>query len=173
MSSDALAARLAVLERSHRRLRALVAALGLSLAAVLLLGAGSDGALEGRSLKLLDDEGRLRVLLTTNAGLSFHDASGRAAAVLSLDASGAPGLVLNGDKSRAILNVNADGPALTFMGERGALRAVLGLVKSQPGLVFFDNEERERARLAVVDGSGQGFLRDADGGTTWRKPGDD
>lgn len=170
MSPDALAARLAALERSHRRLRALVATLALGLAAALLLGAGSDGALVGRSLKLLDDQGRLRVLMTTNAGLSFLDPNGRAGATLGPDNSGAPGLVLNGAASRAVLNVNADGPALTLMGERGKLRGILGVVSGQPGLVFFDGDERERARLAVVEGSGYGMLRDADGGTTWQMP---
>ena len=95
----------------------------------------------------------------------------RVAPCLGLDGSDAPGLVLNGDDSRAILNVNEDGPALAMTGARGALRAILALVKGQPGLVFFDGEERERVRFAVDEsGGGGGLLNGADGGTTWRMP---
>ena len=170
MSPDAIAARLTALERSHRRLRGLVAALVLALLASLLAGAGNDGVLAGRTLKLLDDQGRVRVLLTPTTGISFLDTKSRTRASLGLDNEGAPGLVLNGDDSRAILNVNADGPALAMTGERGKLRAILALVKGQPGLAFFDGEERERVRFAVVEGSGRAMLNDADGGTTWRMP---
>lgn len=166
-----VAARLAALERAQRRLRGLVFALACAVIAALLVGAGDDGALTGRALKLLDDQGRVRVLLTPASGLSFLDAGGRPRAVLGLDADGAPGLVLSGDGSRAILNVNRDGPALTLTGERGVLRAILALVQGQPGLVFFDGAERERLHLAVdAAGSGQGLLRAADGGTTWQVP---
>lgn len=170
MSPAAVADRLAALERAHRRLRALVAALTLALLAALLLGAGGDGVLTGRALKLLDAQGRLRLLLTASTGVSFLDAAGRTRASLGLDPDGAPGLVLNGADSRAILNVDGAGPALTLTGAGGKLRAVLALVDGQPGLVFLDGEERERARFSVAAGGGRGLLRDADGGTTWRVP---
>ncbi len=173
MSPDDLAARLAALERAHRRLRGLVGALILALLAALLAGAGTDGVLAGHTLKLLDDQGRVRALLTTNTGLSLLDAKGRTRASFGLDGDGAPGLVLNGDDSRAILNVNRDGPALTLTGEGGALRAILALANSQPGLALFDREEHERARIGVVDGNGRAFVRDADGGLTWRAPNHD
>lgn len=170
MSSDAVAARLTALERSQRRLRVLVLALAGALLAAFVVRGGKDDALVGRTLTLLDDQGRARVLLTPGSGLSFLDAQGRGRAVLGLDGNNAPGLVLNGDDSRAILNVNADGPALAMTGERGKLRAILALVKGQPGLAFFDGEERERVRFAVVEGGGRAMLNDADGGTTWRMP---
>jgi len=173
MEPAVIAARLAALERSHRRLRRWLAALVLVALAGLLAGAGDDGVLAGRTLKLVDDQGRLRVLLTPASGLSFLGADGRVRAILGLDADGAPGLVLYGDSSRAILNVNPDGPALALTGARGVLRAVLALVKGEPGLVFLDGEERERVHLGVDAGSGRGLLRAADGGTTWRVPADD
>lgn len=169
MSPAAVADRLAALERAHRRLRALVAALTLALLAALLLGAGGDGVLTGRALKLLDAQGRLRLLLTASTGVSFLDAAGRTRASLGLDPDGA-GPALNGADSRAILNVDGAGPALTLTGAGGKLRAVLALVDGQPGLVFLDGEERERARFSVAAGGGRGLLRDADGGTTWRVP---
>lgn len=170
MSPDAVVVRLAALERSQRRLRALVGALVLALLSALLVGAGDDGVVTGRSLKLLDDQGRVRVLLTPASGLSFLDGAGKARAILGLDGDGGPGLVLYGDGSRAILNVNRDGPALSLTGARGGLRAILALVKGQPGLVFFDEQERERVHLAVAGGSGHGQLRDADGDTSWQVP---
>ncbi|HSP97215.1 MAG TPA: hypothetical protein VL049_08215 [Candidatus Dormibacteraeota bacterium] len=171
MSPDAIAARLTALERSHRRLRSLVAALVVALLGAVVAGAGTDGVLVGRTLKLLDDQGRVRVLLTASSGISFLDAKGRGRAVLGLDGNDAPGLVLNGDDSRAILNVNPDGPALAMTGERGRLRAILALVKGQPGVVFFDREERERVRFAVDEsGGGRGTLNGADGGPIWRIP---
>lgn len=170
MSSDALVVRLAALERAHRRLRIVVVVLSLGLAAAVLLGAGDDGVLSGRTVKLLDDQGRVRVLLTTNTGFSFLDAAGRPRAGLGVEEDGTPALLLNGDASRAILNVNADGPALTFTGARGVLRAVLGVVKEQPGLALFDGQERERARVSVADGIGRAQLRAGDGAVTWQVP---
>ncbi|MBX3024598.1 hypothetical protein KF840_06785 [bacterium] len=170
MAPEALAARLAALERAQRRHRILLVGLTLVLAATLLVGAGDDGVLSGRTLKLLDDQGRVRALLTTNSGLSFFDGAGRPRANIGLEADGTPAVVLNGEASRMILNVTGDGPALTLTGGRAALRAVLGLVNDQPGLVFFDGQERERVRISVADGSGRGLLRAADGATTWQVP---
>ena len=169
-AAPTLADRLAALERSQRRLRGLVLALAVALLGTLLVGAGDDGVLTGRTLKLVDDQGKVRVLLTPASGLSFLEPSGKARAILGLDGDGGPGLVLYGDGSRAILNVNRDGPALAMTGERGGLRAILALVKGQPGLVFFDGEERERVHLAVDAGNGHGQLRDAAGATTWQVP---
>jgi len=171
-TDESLIERVTGLERAHRRLRRVTAALVLGLATTLLLGAAADRTLEGRTLKLTDDQGRVRVLLTTTTGLSFLDAEGRPRAVFGLDADG-PGLVLYGESSRAILNLNRDGPALAFTGPRGALRAILALVKGDPGLVFFDAQERERLQLAVRDGGARGELRTADGGAVWRVPGTD
>jgi hypothetical protein len=173
MPTDDITARLATLERAHRRLRRLVGVLILALLATFLVGAATDGVLVGRTLKLLDEQGRVRVLVSASTGISFVDTKGRTRGSLGLDGEGAPGLVLNGDASRAVLNVNRDGPALTLIGDRGALRAILALVSDQPGLAFFDGEEHERARIGVVDGNGRAFVRGADGGMTWRAPNHD
>jgi hypothetical protein len=170
MAPDALADRLAALERSQRRLRAAITVLALGLATAVLLGAADDGVLSGRTLKLLDEQGRVRVLLTTRTGLSLLDETGRPRASLGLETDGAPALLLNGDASRVILGVNGDGPALALTGARGVLRAVFALVRDQPGLVFFDAQERERARIAVEADSGRGVLRAAGGEATWQVP---
>ena len=170
MPTDALAARLERLERAHRRLRRFVVALLVALSSVVLVAAADDGVLRGRTLQLTDDQGRVRILATVNGGLSFLDAAGRPRAVLGNDAQGDPGLVLNGDASRAAFGVNRDGPALTLMAERGSLRAVLALLHGQPGLVFYDAAERERLSLGVLAGAGRGVLRDAEGAVGWSVP---
>ena len=49
-AAPTLADRLAALERSQRRLRGLVLALAVALLGTLLVGAGDDGVLTGRTL---------------------------------------------------------------------------------------------------------------------------
>jgi hypothetical protein len=172
MPTDDITARLATLERAHRRLRRLVGVLILALLATLLLGAATDGVLVGRTLKLLDEQGRLRVLVTASTGISFVDTKA-ARAEPRARRRGRARPRAQRRRERAILNVNRDGPALTLIGNSGALRAVLALVSDQPGLAFFDGEEHERARIGVVDGNGRAFVRAADGGMTWRAPNHD
>lgn len=75
-----------------------------------------------------------------------------------------------GEASRAVFNLNRDGPALAFTGTDGALRAILALVKDGPGLVLFDSVQRARAQLTVRAGSGTAAVLDADGTTTWQAP---
>lgn len=169
-SDPTLAARLHTLERSHRRLqRAALAALLLMTAALLIAAAG-DRSLEGTSFKLLDADGKVRILMTPASGLSFLDDSGTARAILSVDAAG-PGLVLYGDSGRAILNLNHDGPALAFTGPQGAVRAVFGLVQNDPGLVLFDGTQHERAQLTVHANRGAFTLIGDDGTPLWQAPG--
>ncbi|MFN8644623.1 MAG: hypothetical protein U0802_24275 [Candidatus Binatia bacterium] len=173
MSPDALAARLAALERSHRRLRGVVAALTLALLAALLLGAGSDGVLSGRTLKLLDEQGKLRVLLTASTGVSFLDAAGRTRASLGLDQATAPrpGALRRRQPRHPQRQPRRPGAGDDRRARRPARHHPRPRVKGQPGLVFFlDGEERERVHFDVVEGTGQGLLRAADGGTTWQMP---
>ena len=165
-----LADRLAALERAHRRLQRAVVALVLVLLATLLLAAGDDGVLTGRTLKLVDGEGKVRILANAASGVSVLAADGRPRVIISEDGAGQPGVVLYGDHSRAILNINSDGPALAFTGPRGALRALLAVVRGDPALVFFADDDRERAWLGVRGGAAQAWLAGADGGIAWRAP---
>lgn len=170
--TNTLAERLAALERAHRRLRRVTLALGAILAAGVLAGAGaaSDAILKGRTLQLVDAEGRMRILANAASGLSFLGADGKVRAILGLDGEDTPGLVLYGNDSRAILNVTANGPALSFTGSGGALRAIFATVDGDPGLVLYDAEQRERARIALRTGSGQIALLGPDGMTRWSEP---
>ncbi|MDX2165854.1 MAG: hypothetical protein SF182_02280 [Deltaproteobacteria bacterium] len=170
-TDESLSERVIRLERAQRRLHLLVTTLGLLLLATVVLGAtgAGDGVLRGRSLQLTDDQERVRVLLSATAGVSLLGPDGAPRAVLSLDGSG-PGLVLYGSDSRAILNINPDGPALAFTAARGGLRAILASVRGAPGLVFFDAEERERLHLAVGADGARAALRGADGAVLWQQP---
>jgi hypothetical protein len=168
-SDPMLAARLEVLERSHRRLKLLFLTAFALLAATILLAATDERSLEGTSFKLLDAGGKVRVLMTAASGLSLLDETGKARAILSVDAEG-PGLVLYGNTSRAILNINHDGPALAFTA-KDAVRAVFGVVQNEPGLVLFDGNERERAQLTVRGNRGALALIGDDGRPLWPVPG--
>ncbi len=170
LSSVALAERLARLERAHHRVKRLTLSAFLLLAAATLIAARSSSTLEGTSLKLLDAQGKVRILMSPASGLSFLDDRGKPRAILGVDGEG-PGLVLYGDTSRAILNVNHDGPALAFTGARGTLRAVFALVPDGPGLVLYDGEQRERAQVSVRGGAGAIAVLGDDGRPVWHAPG--
>jgi len=167
-SAPTLAARLTHLERAHRRLQRITLAALLLLPTAVLIAATDAGSLQGTSFKLLDAAGKVRILMTPASGLSFLDANGKVRAVLGVDGEG-PGLVLYGDASRAILNINHDGPALSFIG-KDAVRAVFGLVQNDPGLVLFDGAQRERAQLTVHGTRGALALLGDDGNPLWQAP---
>jgi hypothetical protein len=169
MATDPILERIVRLERSQRRLRGMLGALVVGVGAIALLGAADDGVLRGRGLQLKDDQDRVRVMLSAQTGLSLLGPDGAPRAVLGLDGSG-PGLVLYGTDSRAILNINQDGPALAFTAARGSLRAVFASVRGEPGLVFYDAEERERLQFAVRGGGAHAELRGDAGDALWRVP---
>jgi hypothetical protein len=158
--------RLARLERSHRRLQRITLVLCLLLVSGTIIAATTPPGetLEAKSLKIVDHEGKPRVLLTASTGVTVLDSAGKPRAVLGVDAEG-PGLVLFGGKAigRAILNINKDGPALTFTGAGNVLRAVFALIPRGPGLVLFDEQQNERAMLTVSSGAGVLELEDIDG----------
>jgi hypothetical protein len=167
-SAPTLAARLTHLERAHRRLQRITLSALLLLATAVLIAAVDAGNLEGTSFKLLDAAGKVRILMTAASGLSFLDANGTVRAVVGVDGEG-PGLVLYGDASRAILNINHDGPALSLIG-KDAVRAVFGLVQNDPGLVLFDSRQNERAQLTVHGNRGAITLVGDDGKPLWQAP---
>ena len=167
-----LSARIAQLERSLQRTRRITGAILSLFGATLLVGAATPApnrTLELNSLKIVDAEGKVRLLLTAATGLSVLDADGTTRASLGVDGDG-PGLILFGGKSvgRAILNVNRDGPALSFTGADNALRAIFALIPSGPGVVLFDEQQNERATLSVRGRSGTLEIKDANGERTGR-----
>jgi hypothetical protein len=169
MSDDDLLVRIARLEHSQRRLQRFGIGTVLVLAAVVAWLVVARRAIEASSLRLVDDQGRVRVLLTVASGLSFLDADGKARAILGVDQQG-PGLALFGDQSRAILNVSANGPALVYTGALGKVRSIFTLLPDGPGLVLYDAQEQERAAVAVHDDGPHLQLLGADGKETWAAP---
>lgn len=174
-SQLSLEQRLAELERSHDRLRRLAFAGIVLLVAFASLGTASESPqppnLVARSIQLLDDDGKLRILINHRAGISLLDQEGRPRAVLSLDATG-PGLALYGSTSRvgAILSVNDAGPALAMRDNGGKTRAVLTAIDQGPALILSDEHERERiALLQRADEASIGVLNGR-GAYTWHTP---
>jgi len=168
----ALVERLEHLERAQRRLGRLIVCAALVLTSAFLMGAKGERAVEATSFRLVDEQGRVRILMTVSSGLSFLDEEGRGRAILGVNREG-PGLALYGDagKSGAILNVNKNGPALAFAGENGTTRAILAALRKEgAGLVLYNEQGEERAGLAVREEAGMLALADAKGQSIWSMP---
>lgn len=167
----ALADRMAVLERSNRRLKAAVSAIVAAAAACATLAMAGDQTVEARRVHLLDDDGKPRVLLSVRAGLSMLDAKGRPRVVLSVDGEG-PGLALYGETSQVgmIANINRDGPALTMRDNQGRTRAMLAAIDQGPGLILWDGNDKESAALVSRGSGGSLTLADSGGRPKWHAP---
>jgi hypothetical protein len=89
----------------------------------------------------------------------LEDENGKTRAVLSVSKEG-PALVLFDEtgKPRAGLDAGKDGPGLGLADETGKFRAMLAVDKDGPRLVLFDETGKRRAGLAVnKDGPGLGL----------------
>ena len=53
-------------------------------------------------------------------------------------------------RTRAILDVNQDGPGLALYDENGKLRALLAVHQDGPGLALYDENEKPRATLTAL-----------------------
>lgn len=60
--------------------------------------------------------------------------------------------------------------AFTLVDKQGALRAVFGMVNTEPTLALFDSSGRVRAGLSVVDNSPRLVLYGEDGNPIWAAP---
>jgi hypothetical protein len=165
--------RLDILERAHRRLTRLTGLLLLAGVAVALLGAGKvppDTAV-ARSIHVVDDKGKVRILINPRAGVSLLDKEGRPRAVLSVDDTG-PGLAMYGTSSKTgtILNVNDDGPALAMRDNDGKTRALLAAISPGPALILSDANERERIALMQRGDRTDATLIDQGGRIVWHAP---
>jgi hypothetical protein len=167
----ALSDRIAALERSNRRLRAVGWTIAVVAVGFATLAMGGDQIITVREVRLTDDSGKPRVLLSVRTGLSMVDAQGRARVVLNVDAEG-PGLALYGETSQVgmIANVNRDGPALTLRDNKGHTRAMLAAIDQGPGLIFWNSNDEESAALISRESGGSLMLADAHGRSKWRAP---
>ena len=173
-TENALEARIAQLEQGQSRLRRITIALFAALVAAAGLGMAADQkpdqTIVAKSLQLVDNQGRLRVLINARAGVSLLDEKSRPRAVLSIDGSG-PGLALYGKSSQvgAILNVNSDGPALAMRDNGGHTRAMLTAIDHGPALILSDEHDRERITLIQSGGGASVGILDSSGSYTWRQ----
>jgi hypothetical protein len=159
----ALEARVATLERARRRDRALIGALLASLVAVVTLGARQStaedledvelGAVTVRELRVLDHQGRLRVLLAEDpADTQRRD---RACGITWYDSTGA---------ERAGLSTFADGSVVLGLdapvGVGAPMRDRIGLVVHENGAAridLIDNTTSIAARLLAESEGGGGL----------------
>jgi hypothetical protein len=101
----------------------------------------------------------------------LKDENGKTRAVLSVSKEG-PALVLFDEtgKPRAGLDAGKDGPGLVLADETGKFRAMLAVDKDGPRLVLFDEIGKRRAGLAVnKDGPGLALF-DETGKVIWSQP---
>ncbi len=171
---SALELRVAQLELAHRRLRRLTGAMLALLIAATSLGMADRVPPEtvvAKSLQLLDENGKLRVLINARAGVSLFDEQSRPRAVLSLDQEG-PGLALYGTSSRVgtILNVNQDGPVLAMRDNGGHTRILLTALDQGPAFILSDEHERERVTVIQRAGEASMGVLNGYGTFTWKTP---
>ncbi len=165
--------RLADLETAHLHLKRFVVSLLAAGVALASLGAAKTppGTTVAKALHLIDDQGKVRILINPRAGVSLLDEEGRPRAVLSLDNTG-PGLALYGTSSKTgtILNVNEDGPALAMRDNDGRTRALLAAIGPGPALILSDEKERERIALIQQGEKSSMSVIDRRGTIVWRAP---
>jgi len=170
---NAIEQRIAALERANRHLTRLVLVLLIPAAALVLLGAGKvpPGTAVAKSIHVVDENGKVRILINPRAGISLLDKEGRPRAVLSVDDTG-PGLAMYGTSSKAgtILNVNDDGPALAMRAIDGSTRALLAEIAAGPALILSDANERERLALMQRGDRTDATVIDRSGKIVWRAP---
>ncbi len=174
-----IATRLADLETAHTRLKRFVVSLlvaGLVLAsfgaAEIPPGKIPPGTTVAKALHLIDDEGKVRILINPRAGVALLDGEGRPRAVLSLDNTGGPGLALYGASSKTgtILNVNDDGPSLAMRDNDGRTRALLTAIAPGPALILSDEKERESIALIQQGETSSLSIVDRRGTIVWQAP---
>lgn len=173
---ERLVARMARLERTHRRLQWMVRGLMVTTAALLVLAAlpvverqrgapSAERAVEVRAERfvLLDSGGATRgvwqVAADSAVRLSLRDASDRSRLNLAVLKGGSPGISLSddGERKRVALGLLPDQTStLVFADAAGVPRAVLGLSHRQAAnLLFADASGIGRVSLAL-DSSGRG-----------------
>lgn len=114
-------------------------------ARVAALEARIAQAIETQSLRLVDEDGAERALLTADRDgptLIFHDRAGAVRMKLSLAESG-PGITLADDKghTRAWLGFTKDALRIGFADENGNSRAFFGVMRSgEPVAKFYDED---------------------------------
>ncbi len=150
---DSLAERVNRLERQHRRYRLVGLLAMVGLGSTLAMGQATPDKpldLEVRSLRVVDSEGKSRILLTLG---------GKGGASISLHSKDM--------ESQVAMYANAEAAALFFMDSKRTPR--LRLIYAQGrgvNLDLYDKAGDKRAELSVTDKSGPGLLLQNPNGDT-------
>ncbi len=129
--------------------------------------AGTSKLLTGTELRLLDENGRTRALLSLMRGkprLIMTDENGEFRIEIGMAAGGEPGLWLRDQDGRARIGLtlsNSGEPNLHFMDAGGSKRAAIRL-NSDGSPAFFLRDETGRDRIALWQETGELGLALAD-----------
>ena len=133
---------------AKRRSRVMLVVAVMTVAGILLLGAGGDAipkSISSQEFVLVDSAGNNRASLhstPTGALLGLKDAEGKTRFGLSVGDSGALlGLMDTNGKTRAMLRLDESGQPVLELSDQDKVRVVLG-VNEHPSLWLFDNDER-------------------------------
>jgi len=169
--------RIEALERSSRRYRTFTAILLLSLIAVALLAAksSSDKILtrdlhiedangkvrmrlfvsdDGPAIFFANENGKLRMMLAgfdKESGILMYDTQGKRR--LDMQASDKGSHILLADAKEIprarleTMEVNRGAPSFSLFDSQGIARIMLDVFKDKAGLIIFDNEGSEKAKL--------------------------
>ena len=177
--------RLESVERSHRRLKAVVACVGLAVAAAVLMGQVRPGGttIEAQEFVVKDAAGAVRARLGAGPGVVslnlIHD-TGRSSLVVSANKAQGPHLALADAagkiKGLVLLSEEAVGMYLSPVDATGApssSRAIFEINRQGPGgFALYDRNGRVRAWLGAVadDGTSAAVIQDNNGAVTWKAP---
>jgi hypothetical protein len=147
------------LNRMERELRhwRLGTFMTLSLAAVVVAGAMADPPtpeLRVRTLRVVDKDGRDRIILTAEPGvpdMTFLDRSGKSRLTLDIADDHKPVLLFSEagqTQGRITLGIEEGAPMLRLFDSMGKKRAEFGILKEGiPALRIFDSNEKYRTRF--------------------------
>jgi hypothetical protein len=169
--AEALATRIAHLERENSALRRILLIVGLGTVAAFALGllalstaglfSGANRTFTGRSVSLTDENGIKRgsweIAEDGSTALQLHDRNSIPRIKFTVLDTGDPGVALTDPRgrSRAVLGLADHGGTLAFGDEDANTRIVLGMGPDNSAtLVFVDNNGVTRASLGVaLDGT--------------------
>jgi hypothetical protein len=153
MSNEALAVRLARLERHNRRLTVALVVVGIGSSIAVFLGAEPKPprVVEAERFVLRDDQGRARATLTMNEKapeLALLSELGKPRLTLSAAAQDATLSIRDQGEAVAELKVTPEGPGLKLVSGKSSV--LMGILPAGIGLGIVDRAGTPRERLMVT-----------------------
>ncbi len=160
-SIEALAGRVATLERSNRRLTIAICIFSAVFAAIIVAGAADNRPQAGdmlrvSGLEVLDESGQVRARLDVDKregpGLALFDSNGTLRQRFYIAYDSIPRLAFfdRDGTLRELMGVSLDGAAVKLFDESATMRAIMGLyMDGSTGLVLLDESSRVRAGVCL------------------------